>query len=607
MIRTLLLFNFLLVSLCLNAQRFDWVSFTPFINDSPFSGSGGLAISADDEANLYTVATFFAPIQVGNDTIQLSGNNLLLTKWSHNGEALAYKVISSTGNQVHAFSLAYDEVNGHIILSSNVAGTIDIIGDTVFSGNGAAGQLIRFDTQLVYQSNVGLGNTYNSPIVAKDGFVYSANNYDSQIKKFDSNNQLVWNVALSSGSFNISSIYMSEQDTLYVIGHIMGNGIFSNPVTYGEVTISAPDAGNNNHVGIFKLDTAGTVIGGTYLCQGNSYLNKLCVTADEQGNVFAAVPYYLADQVIGSDTLGTVTGGSDALVVKLNSNLEAQWVEELHHSGGNMETNGIKVQSSGNIFVMGLYGGNATFGSTTLATAQFGSGYLAHLENETGTILYATNFGSLVGTGRPLDVVNIGDEYIISGLSYGTSLTGGQYGCYEETYSNQYITLYNDTAFQTPSVALEYSAPALNALSNVTDSTFQWFLNDVELEGEIGNSIIPVDTGTYVVIVNYFGCSDSDTLAISNIINTGIEQVIEDNAFIVYPNPSSGSFNLKIIGTLTSEYSIEIYNLTGEIVYWEKTNSSSTQIDLSNNTKGLYFYKIKSKDQIMACGKIVVN
>ncbi len=88
---------------------------------------------------------------------------------------------------------------------------------------------------------------------------------------------------------------------------------------------------------------------------------------------------------------------------------------------------------------------------------------------------------------------------------------------------------------------------------------------------------------------------------------TGISEIHSDLQTLVYPNPSNGLFTLQINGTHPEIDNIEIYNLPGEIVYSEKPNGSAITIDLSNRSKGIYFYRIKSNKQVKTIGKIVVK
>jgi hypothetical protein len=72
------------------------------------------------------------------------------------------------------------------------------------------------------------------------------------------------------------------------------------------------------------------------------------------------------------------------------------------------------------------------------------------------------------------------------------------------------------------------------------------------------------------------------------VASTGINEQTKSDDIVIYPNPTSGSFtiNLKENNFAT----IQVYNMIGEVVYRNKTNSLSPLIQLNANIpEGLYF------------------
>ena len=66
---------FLLFSFTVNAQRFDWVSFTPTVTGNGNGASGGQAIALDDEGYLYTVSYFTVPMIIGPASVRSVSQN----------------------------------------------------------------------------------------------------------------------------------------------------------------------------------------------------------------------------------------------------------------------------------------------------------------------------------------------------------------------------------------------------------------------------------------------------------------------------------------------------------------------------------------------------
>ena len=74
----------------------------------------------------------------------------------------------------------------------------------------------------------------------------------------------------------------------------------------------------------------------------------------------------------------------------------------------------------------------------------------------------------------------------------------------------------------------------------------------------------------------------------------------EQNKMIaVYPNPSSGVF---VISSDKKIDSVTVYNSLGQKVYY----GNQSKIDISNNSKGIYFIEITS-DKQKTTQKIILN
>jgi hypothetical protein len=70
---------------------------------------------------------------------------------------------------------------------------------------------------------------------------------------------------------------------------------------------------------------------------------------------------------------------------------------------------------------------------------------------------------------------------------------------------------------------------------------------------------------------------------------TGISDLNEANAS-VYPNPTNGRITISSNIPINT---IEIYNLSGTLIFADlKVNQPLKEIDLSGNSKGIYFVKI---------------
>ncbi|MBN2165696.1 MAG: T9SS type A sorting domain-containing protein [Marinilabiliaceae bacterium] len=81
----------------------------------------------------------------------------------------------------------------------------------------------------------------------------------------------------------------------------------------------------------------------------------------------------------------------------------------------------------------------------------------------------------------------------------------------------------------------------------------------------------------------------------------------EDLNFSIFPNPSNGNFEVKSsIDTENWLNTIKIFNIDGHLIYSKNFNSSSCNINLSFNNRGIYFIEICCNG-IKQIERIVIN
>jgi trimeric autotransporter adhesin len=94
---------------------------------------------------------------------------------------------------------------------------------------------------------------------------------------------------------------------------------------------------------------------------------------------------------------------------------------------------------------------------------------------------------------------------------------------------------------------------------------------------------------------------DTDTV-------TGINELMAKSAEVrVFPNPSDGVFNL-YLSNVSVQSKVEVFNYLGENIYQSKINSGNTEINLQNQSDGIYLYRvIEESGELVGEGKIVVE
>ncbi|HWY97514.1 MAG TPA: T9SS type A sorting domain-containing protein [Bacteroidia bacterium] len=120
----------------------------------------------------------------------------------------------------------------------------------------------------------------------------------------------------------------------------------------------------------------------------------------------------------------------------------------------------------------------------------------------------------------------------------------------------------------------------------------------------IGGGFTKIDNDSIVYIAKWLGGNYTDTCGVLGIdeLNVNSERVI------VYPNPSSNGVFTVELKVNSEKLKVEVYNVLGENIYQSQLKSESIVIDLSNQPKGIYLYRITSeKGELISTGKLIIQ
>ncbi len=123
----------------------------------------------------------------------------------------------------------------------------------------------------------------------------------------------------------------------------------------------------------------------------------------------------------------------------------------------------------------------------------------------------------------------------------------------------------------------------------------EWVMERIDLSEYVGEQILV----RFQLVSGPSGTADGfyfDDLTI-NIVNDDILNTFEtsQSAFGIYPNPVEDVLN---ITTAEQNYTVEIFNLQGQLVRSELNNSGTKTIDYSNLSSGVYLLKLSSGDTV---------
>ena len=105
----------------------------------------------------------------------------------------------------------------------------------------------------------------------------------------------------------------------------------------------------------------------------------------------------------------------------------------------------------------------------------------------------------------------------------------------------------------------------------------------------------PTTTTAYTVTVknNITNCVNTGTVSILVDPCVGLEEVAGTIAGLsLYPNPNNGSFSIQLDNNM--EKNIEISDLTGRVIFKDKSSAMITDVNISELANGVYYVKISS-------------
>jgi hypothetical protein len=385
----------------------------------------------------------------------------------------------------------------------------------------------------------------------------------------------------------VNSITIDGSGNIFLAGGFGGTQDFDP----SAASFTLASAGSNDGF-ITKLDAAGNFVwakrfGGT----GSEIITS--VSVDNSGNVFTTGQFnQTADFDPGPATYTlSAVGSGDIFVHKLTSAGNFAWAVR---AGGNLNEAGygIVTDASGNCYATGNFAATIPVdfdpGPGTFTLSGTNNGFVWKLD-PSGSLIFAKNIGGPAISIARDAVGNIYTSGSIPPVPYDFDPGPGTYTLSSSGASDPYIS-------------------KLDASGNFV------------FAGLIGGANIDVaysmtaDAGGNVYMTGYFnGTADFDpTAGVTtytapgtslgyvytmklNMMLTGLNSIEETvNTFKLFPNPSNGNFNL-LFEKEVKEATISITDIMGKEVL-KKDMNGGQELELSIETRGLYFVKIESEN-----------
>ncbi len=338
------------------------------------------------------------------------------------------------------------------------------------------------------------------------------------------------------------------------------------------------------------------------------------------GNTFIIIPS-------GANTY-TIQGGSANVTPSANASYTVIGTSSLGCVSANTATSNVTVNTNPTVVVnSGTICSGNTFtivpsGASTY-TIQGGSANVTPTANASYTVIGTSSLGCVSANTATSNVTvnSVPTIFVNSGaICSGNSFTIFPSGASTYTYSG-------GSAVVSPTATAAYTVTGTNtvgcngsAVSNVTvnalptvnaassNTAFICVGSSATLTASGANTYVwnttattaviaisPTTTTSYTVTgTNAAGCSANAVITQSVSTCTGINSnfLNPNSNFIVYPNPSSGVFNVQLeTSTPLSPTTIEVTDALGRVILTDNVNAGVYELNLGNNVNGIYFIK----------------
>lgn len=468
----------------------------------------------------------------------------------------------------------------------------------------ASGYSIETDSQNnVYVTGRFFGKADFDPGIGQS-YLTSNFQHDVFILKLTEDGTYIWAKSIG-GDLQESgnALEIDSKGSIYITGYFQSTVDFDPNIGIHNIT-----AQGESDLFVLKLDANGNLIW-VKTIGGFTYILGLSVKVDADGNVVMAGAFDSTidfDPDSGMQIVNSI-GGEDVFVLKLDSMGEFVWVKRI---GGKYDdrSNSIALDTSGNILLTGYFEGKVDFdpgsGLTNLISLSGEDVFLLKLDRN-GNFMFAKNYGNSNPNSNLVDA--------------GTSIAVDKNNT---TYLSGFFS--GKVSFKTSldSFVLQSTGPSTNIFFLKLDEygNFIWVYKASGLISKTVNQIKLDDRGN-LYAVGYFG----DTLGLDSrlggvrLSSNGNSDVfiykINHAAFsslkdlrtfetLTYPNPTSGKINY-FVSNSDRSMRIEIYDMSGNLVFNVKDVGTNNLIDLTNQANGIYIIKLFQNDLLLQYQKIL--
>ncbi len=434
---------------------------------------------------------------------------------------------------------------------------------------------------------------------------------DIFLLKLDSSGHFIWAKQFGNNSLDTSfELAFDANNNVYLTGFF--NATMSDFIlakTYEKTT------GNATDMKIYKISPNGNIVWEkTITGNGSGYVGANTIEVDNNNDILVSGNFVnTVDFDPGNDYhyMTSYDHYDDIFILKLNNNGEFIWVKKI---SGNLYDGAIrlKADSFNNIYLIGYFIENIDFDPSANQYLSYSARPGSSGLDSDKFLLKLSSNGQFIWVDQFVKInlynLDLHDNKVqISALldqSYDIITSNGTLnlsqcnnyskGCVFEISNNGSLNNYNyfcsNTSF---SILYPYCIKTTNDYV-IMSGLFS------------GNIDMDPTNNAYIIDNSNNGVYGTESIFVSkyNFITSKIKS--NNLEFIsIYPNPSANGV-FYVSNEQLATLDITVFDTTGKIVLKQVSNNPSTQINLSKQTKGIYFVKIDNKNMVVT-KKVVVE
>ena len=438
----------------------------------------------------------------------------------------------------------------------------------------------KADAYTAY-SGVSITLDYNQDLIIT-GLYYSSASFDTItinstgmsdvfIAKISSTGQWKWAKSYGGSSYDQGrQIDVDTNNNIYVTGTSVGTVVFDSLQVSGL-------GGYDVFVG--KFTPSGKCLW-VKNSAGSGNEKGTCLSVSEAGNLYVGGVYNGTPNIFGTALNNIGQNDEYDFISKLDLNGNSIWNKQLSCGAINnvYGLQSISTDINDNLYITGNYAYSCLLDTFNFAIASNAvrNSYIAKL-NPSGDVVWAKKGNGPVNSGGSSIYIDVNRNCYVSG-SYTDSLNYGDCSLIN-LGSNGYLIKLDSLGHCLCLNNLSQTNPVITGNNNDLWMT-GYFMNSTNF----GTQIVTSSNHTEVFIVNA-------TIDCFTITDIKTNKIVRDSKISISPNPFKDKVIVFANGTTQN---IQVFNTLGSIIYTTNPENEITEIDLSNQSSGVYFVRIGS-------------